>query len=195
MMGIFYYATTIFDICNTKDRYDIILFFIASRQPLAFCAESTSVNVRAPKNCVTRHLHTSFLPCFAHQSALQCGDLLTLLSYSDVVAKSLKTVKCFNKSTSKCLLRLSKVMEYIDGRGSGLITGFVTRWTTTWMSLWSVLRAKMALHALFLLNEAEMCSLCEQSANENIRKVSDVVTNHDFLWRFKIFSDFYTDCQ
>jgi hypothetical protein len=77
-------------------------YFVALPQvPVAFCSDDAFANRKARGIAALRRPRIVFIPCFAHQVALMCGDLVKRSKHAKVISQSLKLVSFFNNSYCK----------------------------------------------------------------------------------------------
>lgn len=172
-----------YDESSTLSRYT----HIPNKPPVSICTDSAGPNVRARSICALRHPTITFLPCFAHLSALQSVDLLTYSNRAKVVSDCLHILHFFSKSSSKWLPRLRDAMKQVYGHPIPLLPGVVTRWISTWQSCCSVLRAQEAFEIVFKLHAVEVSKLIRLPDHYNLKRACDIVHVADFWKRLTHF--------
>lgn len=152
--------------------------------PVAFCSDDAAANRKARRILAIRHPAIVTVPCFGHQVALMCGDLVTKGSHAPVLAKNLKVITYFNSSYAKRLVWLRNEMQELYGVIWVLTLAVVTRWTSTWTSVISVLRVKLALKRLLLSSswqqEIESFKNSNSAKAKSTREINDILDDASF---------------
>jgi hypothetical protein len=134
-------------------KYPFGFFAALPCSPATFVSGDAGANARARGIASLRHAAIIFLPCFAHQASLLCGDLVTKSRAATVLANAAYLTTFIIASSSKWLPLLRDEQMKINGckgKPRALATAVITRWTSTWLSLCPVVEKKLPLQRLLL---------------------------------------------
>jgi hypothetical protein len=132
--------------------------------PAAFVSDDAGANARSRRSASRRHPDIIFLPCFAHEASLLCGDLVKMSRATTVLANAAFLTTFINASSSKWLPLMrdeEKKMNGGKGKPRDLATAVITRWTSTWLSLCSVVEKRISLQRLLLSDTGTRADICE----------------------------------
>jgi hypothetical protein len=171
-------------------KYPAGFFAALPCSPAAFVSDDAGANARARRIASLRHPDVVFLPCFAHQASLLCGDLVARSRAATVLADAAFLTNFINASPSKWLPLLRDEQTRLNG-GKGkvraLATAVVTRWTSTWLSLCSVVENKLPLQRLLHSDAGvrELTSADRHPGNvrfASVRRMRSIVWDESF-WK------------
>lgn len=105
------------------------------------CNESAGTNRKARGIVSLRNPRTIFIPCFAHESALANGNVISYTAAAEVVHDCLHLVNSFNASSSKWLPRLRNAMQQTGGVTFAMVASVITKssqWATVGLCISSL---------------------------------------------------------